>query len=237
MTRSECIFETLKTQGYAYLEQEMTLEDYLRVSGSLGQVAQLAVLRISKQGDYAVQPAEVVMHTDNPEVDTIGWYCVDQDADDGANIFIDAHDVYDFLDEPDREALKTVMVKAPDIKTRGQTVNHVPVIRESGAGLLFYYTPWLVQSGQNERQSAALQKLESYLGEKRQSSPIRVRLRPGQAVFIDNRRLLHGRSPLPTDSRRCLVRAWISKTFPNRTFVSNPHPSLVNLQQAWESVQ
>lgn len=237
MAGPESIRAELADRGYAYLEDTLTLEEYLRIARGLGQVAQLAVLKISKQGDYAVQPTEVVMHTDNPEVDTIGWYCVEQDGDDGANIFIDARDVYEFLEESDRETLKTVMVKAPDIKTRGQTVNNVPVIRESGSELLFYYTPWLVHPPRDERQAQALKKLDAYLAEKKQNSPIRVCMRPGQAVFIDNRRLLHGRAPLPLDSRRCLVRAWVSRSFPNRTFLSNPHPSLVNLQQAWDSVQ
>ena len=176
MTDPERLRETLTEQGYAFLEETMSLNAYLQIAKSLGQVAQLAVLKISKQGDYAVQPNEVVMHTDNPEVDTIGWYCVDQDGDDGANIFIDARDVYEFLDESDRETLKSVMVKAPNIKTRGQTVNNVPIIRESGSGFLFYYTPWLVHAGLNERQSTALKKLESFLAEKKQNSPIRIRM-------------------------------------------------------------
>jgi hypothetical protein len=72
-----------------------------------------------------------------------------------------------------------------------------------------YYASWLLAPdlGEAERKLAA--RFDACLAQKDAVSPIRIRLEPGEMLFVDNHRVLHGRSKLPPDSRRHLVRLYL----------------------------
>lgn len=142
---------------------------------------------------YLASPAAVPLHMDHPDVSTIGWYCEAQDATDGACQFVDLRDL---VDAELAKALGDAKLYVPEL--RGLTpIAPVPV---AGGGR-YFYAPWLI-----ERWSPALRQLEQRI----ENAPRRrLRLLPGEAVFIDNRRVLHGREALDARSRRLLLRVWL----------------------------
>lgn len=142
---------------------------------------------------YLASPAAVPLHTDHPTVSKIGWYCESQDDTDGACQFVDFRAL---VDADLAKALEEEKLRVPELRGLAPMVP-VPIAR-SGS---YFYAPWLV-----ERWSPALRELEQRIAK---APRRRLRLLPGEAVFIDNRRVLHGRDELDGRSRRLLLRAWL----------------------------
>ncbi|MFI2663542.1 TauD/TfdA family dioxygenase [Micromonospora carbonacea] len=63
-----------------------------------------------------------------------------------------------------------------------------------------------------ERQVAALDALDALLDDPRRQT--RLRLEPGQMIFINNRTLLHGRTEFTDapDGKRLMLRTWILRS-------------------------
>ena len=57
----------------------------------------------------------------------------------------------------------------------------------------------------------ALDELKASLQQRAASHLIKIRLRRGDLLIIDNGRILHGRGELRSDSKRELLRAWIRR--------------------------
>lgn len=144
---------------------------------------------------YLASPAAVPLHMDHPEVSKIGWYCEAQDETDGACQFVDFRDL---VDADLAKALEEEKLRVPDLRGLAPIV---PVPVPVAGGGRYFYAPWLV-----ERWSPALRELEQRI----ENAPRRwLRLLPGDAVFVDNRRVLHGRDELDERSRRLLLRVWL----------------------------
>ncbi|WP_395237111.1 TauD/TfdA family dioxygenase [Vibrio alginolyticus] len=60
----------------------------------------------------------------------------------------------------------------------------------------------------SEKQLIALETLEASISD---AKPIILRLEPGEALFVDNKRMLHGREDIPQDSPRYLYRIHTTK--------------------------
>jgi alpha-ketoglutarate-dependent taurine dioxygenase len=58
----------------------------------------------------------------------------------------------------------------------------------------------------------ALYEFRRALSAEAKRSADELRLKPGDALFIDNRRLLHGRRAIAHDSRRTLHRLWVRQS-------------------------
>lgn len=204
------IKQELESKGYSLIEEPGNLDIFFRIAQGLGHVVHRSTLEIQEKGDYAILPKRVPFHNDNPDVNTIGWFCVDQDEQDGHSLFIDGSDISDHLSEPQIEILKTLPVVAPDIRTMGEKENECPVLTPKENGFEIYYTPWLLRGNYTDQQREALTQFASYIVSKQREQLIRLRLEPNQMVFIDNRRMFHGRDALPLTSKRHLKRVWIS---------------------------
>jgi alpha-ketoglutarate-dependent taurine dioxygenase len=74
-----------------------------------------------------------------------------------------------------------------------------------------YYPPIVRPEQPGPEGLAALQELVERVREVGPSEQIRIRLDVKDALFIDNRRTLHGRGPLRPDSPRLLQRVWIRR--------------------------
>ena len=55
-----------------------------------------------------------------------------------------------------------------------------------------------------------LRRLRRLMSGDAETRKVSVSLEPGDAVFVDNNRLLHGRDKLPAGSKRHLYRLWIT---------------------------
>lgn len=223
--------EALRAHGLARLPP-MDEGRFLDLAGCLGEVGLRSDLVIDPAqaeeerrrrtftGDRPVvySPTELGFHTDRPTVDVIGWYCVEQDAVDGAVHLIDTADLAEHLSVAELAGMGKVEFGyfQRDRRTGKEEFGRAPLVTSGPRGFLVYYAPWLLQEkhdGETERLAA---RFSAYVDRKRETALVRIRLHRGEALFIDNRRLLHARGNLSPESRRHIVRLYIASPAANQ---------------------
>ncbi len=157
---------------------------------------------------YVAQPGPVPLHTDQPEVSVIGWWCEAQDDEDGASRLLDTWPVVDSLPEGDRARLRRVELVTPPL-AGGPPTMRWPVLRPAPRGEHVFCSPWLRAASDDPEDQVALDAFRSRVSAHARSAVWSVRLRVGDALFVDNRRVLHGRNAIGATSRRCLRRLWV----------------------------
>ncbi|MFO0606906.1 MAG: TauD/TfdA family dioxygenase [Polyangiales bacterium] len=182
---------------------------YGRLAEALGEVvgAERIALRPGAHA-YVAQPGPVPLHTDQPEVAAIGWWCEAQDDEDGASLLLDTWPVVDSLPDRARARLRCVDLVTPPL-AGGPPTMRWPVLRPSPRGEHVFCSPWLRAAGDHPEDQAALDDFRRRVSEHARTDVRSVRLRVGEALFVDNRRVLHGRRAIGAASRRCLRRLWL----------------------------
>ena len=155
-------------------------------------------------------PSALGFHTDRPSADMLAWFCVQQDAEDGTLSLIDARDLHECLQERHLKLLQSVPVSYHTRRADGNvSICTEPLLVKQGSSYLIYFAPWLMASDLDPEQTEAIGAFERYLEHKSQAYCWHIRLEPGESLYIDNRRLLHGRGALAENSRRHLVRYYL----------------------------
>lgn len=177
---------------------------------TLGPVIQRERVVLREGGHaYLSKPGRVPLHTDHPQAQLIAWFCEEQDPDDGANHLLDSRPVVRGLSESNRRTLRMTQLECPPVG-RGPVEAH-GVLTADGVHDSLFCSPWLRAVGNDPSHQTALDELKSSLQQRAASHLIKVRLRRGELLIIDNGRMLHGRGELRTDSKRELLRAWIRR--------------------------
>ncbi|MEW6167388.1 MAG: TauD/TfdA family dioxygenase [Pseudomonadota bacterium] len=141
-------------------------------------------------------------HTDHPAVDLIAWYCEEQCDGGGASLLVDFKAIKDSLGPDVLEALARINVVVPT-RPRATPLKSIPML--SAAGL--YYADWLVDEASKAQYAEVLEAFQEKIATARATS---LRLRKGDMLIVDNKRVLHGREAITeTTTRRLLYRHWI----------------------------
>jgi hypothetical protein len=134
------------------------------------------------------------------------WYCrQDSGGDAGANQLVDTRSVIRALPESIVQQLTEIALHCPELGrpgVAGMTRTH-PLYQPDRRHI--FYAPWLCM----EPRSPALLAFETEVLQPAHRR--RVLLRPGDAVLVDNWRMLHMRDELPEASPRWLTRYWIAE--------------------------
>ena len=216
--------EDLLAHGLARLPA-MTEARFVELAGCVGEVGLRTDLvidpaqaeeerrrRSSEAGRPVVYaPTELGFHTDRPTVDVIGWYCVEQDAEDGAVLLIDTADLGEHFTAAEIAALGRVELGyfQRNALTGQEEACRAPLVASGPRGHLLYYAPWLVQEGAGG-ETALLARFAAYVERQRETALVRIRLERGEALFVDNHRLLRAGGNLSSSSRRHIVRLYIA---------------------------
>jgi hypothetical protein len=210
--RPSAVLERLAERGWCWIrttEGEAASPNALNV---FGRVRDEALVRLDPEvRSYVCAPDPVPPHTDHPSVDIIAWSCDEQDSDDGANLLLDSRAILKGLSSVARRDLTRTLLPSPPLEPG--PVGLWPVLASDGG---VFFAPWIepiamaVEDGFKQFRTA--------VGESWKDA-VEVRLLPGDALLIDNRRILHGRRALHPHSRRRLRRWWIENREPWR------HPS------------
>jgi hypothetical protein len=170
----------------------------------LGPVVNVTEVRVTDPRFYVTSARSVPPHTDDPGVRLILWYCRQDDGSDaGANQLVDTRSVIRALPPSVVEQLGEIELSCPEQGrpgVPGMTRTH-PLYQPDRRHM--FYAPWLC----TEPRSPALLAFEAEVLEPAHRR--RVLLRPGDAVLVDNWRMLHMRDELPEASPRWLSRYWI----------------------------
>jgi alpha-ketoglutarate-dependent taurine dioxygenase len=213
--------ERLPREGFVHIDRVLSQEVFAEAAQQLGAITLRTDIRVDPAADDALRRARdpqhadrpsvfraagLSYHTDTPLADVLAWYCVEQDAADGSSALVDTGDVARHFDADELAALERVRIRLLTREQAGhEIVNEYPLL---AAGKV-YYVPWLVSPDLDDEERNLAARFDDYLAMKDATQPIRIRLKPGEMLFIDNHRILHGRSELPPDSRRHLVRLYI----------------------------
>lgn len=189
----------LVKDGFAVIDG-VRLEGYDAWCGQFGRILDSTVVQWRPDArTYLSGHEEVPLHTDHPKVETISWLCARQDVSDGTSILVDARRA--ILEGGVVEELAGLELECPVLESLEPAMTW-PVC--SGPGPNVYYSPWRTPRGPNLK---AWNHLQACIN---QAPRIAIRLRPGQVLVIDNRRMLHGRSAVQEGSARLLHRRWMS---------------------------
>jgi hypothetical protein len=214
-------------RGWAEVRESLTESEFDAVGRCLGVIGLRTHVMIDPERDRlqresrsgsAPRPGgiytheELTLHTDRPSAHWIGWYCVCQDESGGATLLADTQDLADRFTADELDHLSRIHVdyNVRDPRSGREQMCPWPLLKHESGALKLYYVPWLVR--RDELDESGLRLLDAfacYVAEKREHATTSVRLEERQSLFIDNRRLLHGRVALVPGSPRHLIRLYI----------------------------
>jgi hypothetical protein len=218
---------SLQTEGLARVTTRLGLEEFEALGGLIGEVELRTDVRVDParreqqsglRGDAlgrarpgVYQAEALALHTDRPTAAVLAWYCVAQDDLGGETILLDTSDLAEQLSPNELTALRGVYVSyaLPQPGSPGEQVFRHPLLSGAGTRYELYYVPWNVAGPASAAEGRALEAFADYVRQAQERRAIRIRLQPGESLFIDNRRMLHGRDALPEGSKRHLVRLYI----------------------------
>lgn len=181
---------SLGERGWAVLHRtsEAKVE---ALSATLGSVFLRTDVRLDpRKGTYLTSPGAVPMHNDHPAVEYIAWHCQTPDPNDGAMLLVDTHDVESRYQVPDPVPL----LPCPCIESLNPRTHH-PIRDQNG----WYYVDWHTRRAGLRDLAKAVEK----------APRAEIHLESGDALFVANRRILHGRRGISPTSPRHLIRQWI----------------------------
>ena len=208
---SAIIVEGLESVGFVHVAEPLKASEYRTLASSIGAIVgdEQIALRPGAHA-YVAKPGPVPLHTDHPEVDVVAWHCEEQDVLDGASLLLDTRPVVAGLPCRQRNLLNEVMLACPPLKG-GPPMEQHPVLRTTPLGVAVFCSPWLRSASPIPSHEAALESFRMELSTRAKERVFRIRLRAGEALFVDNRRVLHGRAAIVETSRRRLQRLWIQR--------------------------
>ena len=149
----------------------------------------------------------IPFHTDHPSIRSVAWYCFEQDKDGGATAVLNGYEIVRSLSPADRQLLRSVSV--PVLRSE----NEQPLVSVGANNRPhIYWLPEFIKAARprmSYKQSRAVDRFADLLQDAEEArSHHLVRLHRGECLFVDNQRMLHGRSALGSASRRHLRRAY-----------------------------
>ena len=182
----------------------LTFENFMEICQSIGDVVSLDDIEIvNGSSAYVANSGAIPPHSDPHTVNIVAWLCVRQDEEDGTSILFDTTPKLRSFSSETRSQLASIPVdQLPD-----RPGVSVPLLRGyDEASWRVYYTPWLLSGSLDAGQRRALAVFQNAI---ECSEPTRIRMQPGQSLFVNNWRILHSRDALKPDSARLLKRAWV----------------------------
>jgi hypothetical protein len=218
------ILNALSEHGYAHIRVPVSLEAFEELSSEIGIIERRTDIKVDRTGEalqeqnritngrpstYQTDPLE--FHSDNPRMNVLAWYCVDQDEIGGATRLIDTSNVAEYFSEDELAILTginvTYSVWLPGADRESFLCE--PLLTRTVFGYRTYYQSWFLLDRYTAEQTAALNKFDGYIHHMREAHSKDVKLAKKECLFIDNRRILHGRNALGSDSKRHLIRLYI----------------------------
>jgi len=198
---------TLETDGYCWLRKDWSFEEFRSYCAGLGDIFFEADVRLGGERPRNFQlPQAIGFHTDHASAHTVAWYCVQPDADGGAMWLLDLAPITEALTSEELDALSRVRVPDNAIWSKG---GDIPLCVRNNGHTDFHYVPWLSLKAPDTDAGSALSKLQKGIANAEKTDIITLDVQPGDAVIVDNHRVMHGRAAIRTESNRFLKRLWI----------------------------
>lgn len=194
--------DEVNVNGFAHIN----LGDYestLGLASTLGKVILQTEVRIKQRpSTYLTSHENIPPHTDHPDAKFILWYCQNNDRFGGDNLLIDGRKIIESMPLIDQTALSKLNLLCPDrlgLEPKKLHPLWIPKTRS------VFYAPWL----RLKTQLSSLNAFEHALLNFERHS-FRIALKSGEALLVDNHRMLHYRNKIEVHSKRWLTRFWVS---------------------------
>ena len=218
------ILSSLKAYGYAYLKQRHSPATFELIARWMGKLASRSDIRIDvervqvqqrtrkvKNRPSAYQAHALDFHSDNPHMNVLAWYCMEQDESEGTMLLVDSADLGGYFSTDELSILEGINIQVSErlLDSEEEKFTLEPLVSRDRKGYRVYYQPWLLLDSYDPEQAAALKRFSAYLKHKQTMQLLRVPIKKYQSLFIDNNRILHGRGAIAQSSKRHLVRFFI----------------------------
>jgi hypothetical protein len=220
---SAAIRNVLNAAGYLHLKWPMSMEHYEQIAGRLGTIVLRSDVKVDldrarnqeqvrhirgRGGIYS--PSPLHLHTD-PNADLVSWYCVEQDETGGPMLMVDLGSLEEHFSPGELGVLGRVELWSPARKSESEpeTLTPLPMLVRTDNRYRIFYAPWLLRDSYDGDAGRVLEKFADYLKQKEETQLITLPIKKHDTIFVDNRRMLHGRGELPTTSKRHLVRFYL----------------------------
>lgn len=202
-------------EGFSHLTESLSTEQFEELAKSLGNILTDFTVKLDpSRTSYVCHSDAIPFHTDDVTCRYIGWHCINQDLHDGSSLLLHTKKVFGLLTQTDLQTLSQIKIDpAPYAlsKLPGQQEPY-PLLNSYPSNPGICYVPWLKIHHSNSSQREVVERLKAAIAQlEEQGDFIEIKLQPGQALFIDNRRVFHGRRELRTDSARHLRRLWVGE--------------------------
>jgi alpha-ketoglutarate-dependent taurine dioxygenase len=222
---AEAIAGILATDGIALHRGPLDRDEAFAIAAAIGDVFHQQSIHLEPgRGVYVREPAPVPFHTDHARANVVAWLC--EVPATTYNRYLDARRVFAALPPAQRTALARVRCYCPTGKPGAAEARHaieprVVAVRDGIAR--FFWVPQLgaarepargvrpfVRAPRDRRTARALLAFRAAVDVAPERAHVSVRLRRGEAIFIDNNRFMHGRGEVAATSLRRLFRLWIN---------------------------
>lgn len=185
------------------LFRQVPHDDFLSSISALGTVINRTEVRVKPDAKGLVTSARALdYHTDHHAARYVAWYCHRQSTEGGESILQDAQAAFERLVPEHRDRLFNLQLQEHVIFP--DDPGSWPLVMYENGRLRFYYSFWLTNL--SDRDDEAYQAFQNELIA---SPPLEFKLEPGDALIIDNHRMLHGRRAIGAQGDRYLERFWI----------------------------
>ena len=198
------VLEGLQRDGYAVIDEPLSDQTFVEIGCALGAIVDDVIVKlVPGERAYLARQDPMPFHTDHPIADIVAWRCEAQDERDGASLLVDGHAVLHGLGARLRTWLERIRLVPPSASDGD--VEPTPILSPDHKRIFF--APWLRPVDASREAFLTLAAFREVI--EQAPHALKRRLLPGQALFIDNHRMMHGRDALSSDSPRRLRRLWL----------------------------
>lgn len=178
----------LEETGYCLLP-DIRMDGFISLLSDLGRVwAPEEITVQSGSSLYIRSNRSIPLHNEDPHFRYVAWFCKQAARDGGDTLLLDGTSLSDQLPKHLKASLGKLVCPH-------RNRQRAPILSDNGD---WYFIPWSLPHMSTAHERQAISDLMAAIDEKQKIS---LRMRPNDAVIIDNRRMLHGRTSFSDDTR------------------------------------
>ena len=212
--------------GYVILSGIRDMENFLSVGKDLFgdldcrhiRANEFGITTVSNKGNLnnylATTNKAHPLHTDgpyeNPPPEIVGLMCVNQALIGGESILVHSKNIYDYLINEllvEKEILKEELLF---IRDTNESYNRLITELEDGQLFMTYRYDKIIELKCSKEHEFIMKSIHYFIN--LPENQIYFKLKPGQALFLDNGSIIHGRTKFSSDSNRLMYRIWLKRT-------------------------
>lgn len=202
-----CFRNDIYRDGFVYLPGQ-TDRELVNVLEVLDRPIYIEEVRVTRDSRALVKSKDgISWHTDHHRADLIVWYGRSPAEAGGETLVVDGLAAFRKLPAHHRAALRHVELLEHSV-FEGDADRH-PMITGEGEHTALYYSLWLADDDMPAGQAAAFRAFGDAV---ETAQHHRFSLQRGDILVVDNRRMLHARTPIRGHAVRHLRRYWLTST-------------------------